>query len=153
MIYVLSLLIGVVAGLRALTAIAAASWAARLGALPVLGTPVQFLGNPVAPWLFSALAIGELVTDQLPRTPSRKAPMPFLARLICGAIAGAAMATRGGNLGLGLLAGALGAFIGTEGGAAARAGLARSFGKDQPAALLEDAVAVGGAVIIAAVAG
>ena len=49
MIYVLSLLIGVVAGLRVLTALAAVSWAARLGALPVAGTPVGFLGTAAAP--------------------------------------------------------------------------------------------------------
>ena len=79
--------------------------------------------------------------------------MQFIARVLSGAISGAAIATRGGNLGLGVLAGAVGAVIGTEVGAAARAGLARSFGRDRPAAFLEDAVAVGGAVIIAAIAG
>jgi uncharacterized membrane protein len=38
--------------------------------------------------------------------------------------------------------------IGTLGGAAARGKLAASFGKDRPAALIEDVVAIGGAVLI-----
>ncbi len=39
-VYVLALLIGVIAGLRALTAPAAVSWAAWLGWLPLQGTPL-----------------------------------------------------------------------------------------------------------------
>ena len=43
-IIVLAFLIGIVAGLRALTAPAAVSWAARLGLLPLQGTSLAFLG-------------------------------------------------------------------------------------------------------------
>ena len=50
--------------------------------------------------------------------------------------------TAAGSLALGLLAGAVGAVAGTLGGAEARARLARAFGSDRPAALLEDAVAI-----------
>jgi uncharacterized membrane protein len=49
---------------------------------------------------------------------------------------------------IGLLLGAIGAVIGTLGGAAARARLAAAFGKDLRAALLEDVVAVGGAILL-----
>ena len=45
-------------------------------------------------------------------------------------------------------AGVIGAFLGTMGGAEMRGRLARAFGKDLPAALLEDAVAIGGAFLI-----
>ena len=38
--------------------------------------------------------------------------------------------------------------IGTLGGAAIRTRLAQAFGKDIPAAFLEDAIAVGGAILI-----
>jgi uncharacterized membrane protein len=41
------------------------------------------------------------------------------------------------------VAGVIGAVIGTLGGRAARARLAASFGPDQPAALIEDGVAIG----------
>ena len=40
--------------------------------------------------------------------------------------------------------------IGTLGGRAVRGGLAKTFGSDPPAALLEDAVAIGGAALIVA---
>jgi uncharacterized membrane protein len=46
---------------------------------------------------------------------------------------------------LGVVAGVLGAVVGTLGGAAVRAKLAVLFGKDLPAALLED---VGGILIV-----
>ena len=42
--YVLAFLIGVVAGLRALTPLAAVSWAARLGWLHLENTWLAFLG-------------------------------------------------------------------------------------------------------------
>ena len=53
-----------------------------------------------------------------------------------------------GSLVAGLVAGAVGAVLGTLGGAAARARLAGLFGKDRPAALLEDALAILGVALI-----
>jgi uncharacterized membrane protein len=44
---------------------------------------------------------------------------------------------------IGLVAGVVGAVAGTLGGAKARSLLAKTFGRDLPAALLEDAVAFG----------
>ena len=49
-------------------------------------------------------------------------------------------------------AGVVGAVLGTLGGHQARARLAGSLGRDLPAALLEDVVAVGGGFALAAVA-
>ena len=48
--------------------------------------------------------------------------------------------------------GAVGGVIGTLAGAEARARLAAAFGKDRPAALVEDAVAIVGAFLIFALA-
>jgi uncharacterized membrane protein len=147
-IYVLALLIGVVAGLRAMTAPAAVSWAAHLGWLPLQDTPLAFLGFTATPYIFTVLAIVELITDQLPKTPSRTVPMQFGVRIVLGGLCGAAIgAAHGGLLG-GLIAGVVGAVIGTLGGARARGALARAFGRDLPAALIEDAVAIVGAVLI-----
>ena len=64
----------VIAGLRAMTAPAAVSWAARVGWLDLAPTGLAFLGYAFTPWIFTALALGELVTDQLPTTPSRTVP-------------------------------------------------------------------------------
>ena len=66
MIYLLALLIGVVAGLRAMMVPAMVSWAARFGAHRSGGTWLAFLGNAWVPWILTVLALGELVTDQLP---------------------------------------------------------------------------------------
>lgn len=148
MIYVLALLIGVIAGLRAMTAPAAVSWAAHLGRLDLGESWLAFLGSAWTPWILTGLALAELITDQLPTTPSRKVPVQFATRILMGALCGAAIGTAAGAMALGAVLGALGAVIGTLGGSAARAGLAGSFGEDRPAALLEDAVAIIGAVLI-----
>lgn len=142
--------IGVVAGLRAMTAPAAVGWAARVGWLPLAGTALGWLGGTIAPVLLSLLAAGELVTDQLPSTRSRLVPMQLVARLVSGALSGGAIGASGGGPWLGAVAGATGAALGTFGGARARGGLAAAFGSDRPAALLEDAVAIGGAWLIVA---
>ena len=142
MIYMAALLIGVVAGLRAMTAPAIASWAARLGWLNVQGTPVGWMGAAVTPWIFTLAALAELVTDKLPKTGSRKAPGPFGARIVTGALAGATVGASAGMLAVGLVLGAAGAVIGTLGGYQVRARLSRAFGRDLPAALIEDAIAI-----------
>ncbi|UDL88664.1 DUF4126 domain-containing protein [Mesorhizobium sp. PAMC28654] len=151
MLYILALLIGVIAGLRTMTAPAAIAWGAYLGWLPVAGTWASFMSHWAAVGIFTILAIAELVADQLPSTPSRKTPPQFGARIIMGAFSGAVIgATAGSTIG-GLIAGAIGAVIGTLGGAEARARLADAFGKDQPAAFIEDAVAIiCGLLIVAA---
>jgi uncharacterized membrane protein len=144
----LSFLIGVIAGLRAMTAPAAVSWAARLGRLPLESTPLAFLGYALTPWIFTALALVEFVTDQLPTTPSRTVPMQFGTRIVVGALTGAAIGASGAALIVGAIAGIVGAIVGTLGGRAARAKLAAAFGSDRPAALIEDAIAIGGALVI-----
>jgi len=140
---VVALLIGIVAGLRAMTAPAVVSWAASLGVLPLVGTPLAFLGWRFTPWIVSLLAVGELVTDQLPGTPSRKVLVQFGTRIVMGGLCGAAVGMGGGLWVAAMVAGALGAVLGTYGGAAARAAMAQRFGRDLPAALLEDAAAIG----------
>ena len=139
--YVFAFLIGIVAGLRSMTAPAATSWAARLGWLHLENTWLAFLGFAATPYVLSVLAIGELIADKLPKTPSRKAPPGFIARIASGALCGAALGGTGG-----LLAGALGAVAGTLGGYELRMRLVRaSGGNDLPIALLEDAIAICGA--------
>jgi uncharacterized membrane protein len=145
---ILAFLIGVIAGLRAMTAPAAVSWAARLGWLHLENTWLAFLGFAATSYVFSALAIGELVTDQLPSTPSRRVPMQFGTRIFAGALCGAALGTPSDSLVAGLIAGVLGAIAGTLGGYEFRSRLAKAVGKDLPIALLEDAIAIGGAFVV-----
>jgi uncharacterized membrane protein len=144
------LLIGIAAGLRTTVAPAAVSWAAYFGWIPLGESWLAFLGYAYTPWIFTIFVIGELIIDKLPSTPSRKTPIGFLARISSGALCGAAL----GIVGLGAVAGSVlgiaGAVIGTIGGFALRIRLATAFGRDTPAALLEDVVAITGALLIVA---
>ena len=146
--YLLALLIGIVAGLRAMTPPALVAWAAHLGWIDLSGSWLGFLANAWLRWILTLLALVELVTDQLPSTPSRTVPIQFGARIATGALSGAAVGAAGGAMAGGLVAGIAGAVIGTLGGRALRARLASAFGSDRPAAFIEDAVAIGGALLI-----
>jgi len=147
-ILVLAFLIGLIAGLRSMTAPAVVSWGVRLGRLHLDNTGLAFLGFAATPYILTLFAIGELVADQLPKTPSRKAPPGFIARIVTGALCGAALGLSGGSLVIGIVAGILGAVAGTLGGYEFRARLAKAFGKDTPAALIEDVIAIAGAILI-----
>lgn len=145
-VYVASFLIGVVAGLRAMMPLAAVSWAAHLGWLHLENTPFAFMGHAYAPYICSLLAIGELINDKLPKTPSRKAPPSFAARIIMGLFTGAALGEPSGARLAGAAAGAIGAVAGTLGGYEFRSRLVRATGgNDLPIALLEDVIAVASA--------
>jgi uncharacterized membrane protein len=148
-IYVLAFLIGVVVGLRSMTAPAAVSWAARLGWLHLENTWLAFLGFAATPYIFTVLAVGELIADKLPKTPSRKAPLGFSGRIVSGALCGAAIGASNQALVGGLLVGVLGGVAGTLGGYVFRSRLVRAIGgNDLPIALLEDVIAICGALLI-----
>jgi uncharacterized membrane protein len=145
----LAFLIGVVAGLRAFMAPAATSWAAHGGALDPNQPWWAFMGYRFTPWIFTLLAGVELVTDQLPTTPSRKVPPQFAARVLLGALSGATIGSSAGMWVVGGVLGIAGAVVGTLGGSALRTRMAAAFGSDRPAALIEDAIAIGAALLIA----
>ncbi len=141
--YVLAFLIGVIAGLRSMTAPAAVSWAARLGWLHLENTPLAFLGFPYYVLHFTALALGELVADKLPNNSEPENSAPFVGRIGTGALSGAAIGAASGGLIGGLIAGALGGVAGTLGGYEFRARLVKAIGgKDLPIAVLEDVIAI-----------
>jgi uncharacterized membrane protein len=139
-------LLGVVAGLRSMLAPAVVSWFARNGVLAVANTPLAFMGYQYTPIILTVFAIGELIADKLPKTPSRKAPVGFTARIITGGLSGATIGAAGHSLATGLILGVVGAIAGTFAGSAARAKLAAAFGRDLPAALIEDVVGIAIAV-------
>jgi uncharacterized membrane protein len=49
---------------------------ARLGWLDLASTPLAFLGSAFTPWILTVMALGKLVADQLPTTPSRLPASP-----------------------------------------------------------------------------
>lgn len=149
LVLLLALLIGVVAGLRTFTAPAVVAWGAMLDWIVLDGTWAQWMAHPITVTVLTILAVGELITDQLPKTPSRKTPMQFGARLVVGGFAGAVLGTAFGYTFGGLGAAVVGAVLGTLGGYEARRRLvARNGGRDLPIALFEDGVAVVGGLIL-----
>jgi uncharacterized membrane protein len=150
MIFLCAFLIGVVAGLRSMTAPALVAWAAHLGWLNLEGTALSFLGTTWVRYLLTLFMLAELVGDKLPRTPSRTLLGPFVARVLLGALSGGALAGgSGSSLALGAVLGVLGAIAGTFGGYRARTGLVKALRvPDYVVAVAEDCVAIGGALLV-----
>lgn len=153
LVLLLALLIGVVAGLRAFSAPAAVAWAAALQWINLDDTWASWMGHWITVTLLTVLAVVELVTDQLPKTPSRTVPVQFGARIITGGLAGAVLGTAWGYTFGGLGAGMIGAVLGTLGGYELRRRLSDRVGIDLPVALTEDVIAVAGGLSIAALTG
>lgn len=153
LILLLALLIGIVAGLRSLTAPAVVAWAGFLGWLYLHGTWASWMASLITAIVFSVLAVGELVNDKLPKTPARTAPPIFAARILTGGLSGAVLGAWPHWTFSALGAGVIGAVLGTLGGYQARKRLAAVAGRDLPIALLEDAVAILGAFAIVAATG
>jgi uncharacterized membrane protein len=148
-VLVFALLIGVVAGLRSLTAPAVVSWAVFLGWIDVDNRWLHWVGHPATVTVLTILAAIELVTDKLPKTPSRKTPLGFAPRIIFGGFAGAVLGAASHFTWSSLGAGVVGAVLGTLGGYEFRHRLvAATGGRDLPIALLEDVIAVGGGFLI-----
>ena len=150
MVLLFALGIGIVAGLRAMTAPAVVAWATHLGWLDLYGSYFAFMGSKWAVVLFTIAALGEFVGDQLPKTPARTTAGPLAARIVMGALTGACVAVSGGaSLMVGALLGAVGAVIGAFAGYKARVGLVKSLGvPDFAIAIPEDLVAIGLALLM-----
>jgi uncharacterized membrane protein len=147
MTLVLALLIGLLAGLRSLTAPAAVALGTRLGWLHP-GSGLAWIGSTPAVVVFVLAALLELVADKLPSTPRRTSPPGLIARIVMGGLAGAAVASGGGHSGvMGALVGIVGALAGTYGGYEARRRLVQALGTpDFVIAVLEDLVAILGSL-------
>jgi uncharacterized membrane protein len=158
-VLLLAALVGVVAGLRALTAPAVVAWAAAFGWISLDGTWAEWMAHPITVTVLTVLAVMEFVTDKLSRTPSRRTPMQFATRLLTGGFAGAVLATgtildaTAWEVIAGVGAAWIGAVVGTLGGAEGRKRLvAANDGHDLPVALTEDAIAVLGGFAVVALA-
>ena len=132
-----------------MTAPAAVSWAARWKWLHLDQSGLAFLGSTAAPYIFTVLALMELVADKLPQTPSRTMPASLLIRVVLGGLSGAALCVAGHqSLIAGALLGGVGGVAGAYLGYRARMGLSKALKTPLLAALIEDAVAIGCAFLI-----
>jgi uncharacterized membrane protein len=147
---VLAVGIGIVAGLRSMTAPAVTAWAARLGWINLGGSHLEFMGSTWAVVVFTLAAVGEFITDLLPNTPPRTAAPGLIARIVTGSLSGACIGAAGGASAwaAGLL-GAAGGVIGAFGGYRVRVGLVRALKvPDFVIAIAEDLVAIGLALFL-----
>ena len=149
-VLLLAFLIGAVSGLRAFTAPAVVAWGAHRNWLSLHGTPLSFMASTAAVVIITLLAVVELITDQLPSTPSRLKPMGLIPRIVLGGLCGASVAAAAAqSLAFGALLGAAGGIAGAFVGHALRVRLVKALKvPDIVIALLEDAVAIGGGLFL-----
>src|ERR1700757_1262131 len=142
--------LGVIAGLRSLTAPALVAWAAHFGWLDLSGSRLSFLGSRTSIIVLSLLALAELVADKLPKTPKRTNLGPLVFRAITGGFSSMAMcASAHQSLVIGTILGVLGSIAGAFAGYEIRHRLVETSGlPDFGVALAEDLVAIGGAFLI-----
>lgn len=143
----LAFLIGVFAGLRALTPPAVTAWAVYLGWLR-LERPLSLIGSMLSVAILTLLALAELVADKLPATPNRTAPPGLIARIVTGGLTGACIGASGDQGVLpGAMLGAVGGVVGCFGGYQARTRLVKALGtRDIYIAMLEDFFAIAGSL-------
>jgi uncharacterized membrane protein len=149
-VLLLAFLIGIVAGLRALTAPAVVAWAGHRNWINLHSTPLSFLVSTAAVVIFTLLAIVELVADQLPSTPSRTKPPGLIGRIVLGGLSGAAIAVSGTqSIALGAVLGAAGGVAGAFAGYQLRTRLVKALKlPDFVIATLEDAVTIAGGLFV-----
>lgn len=141
-----SILMGAVAGMRAVTPLAAVTNAARSGNLPVDNGAPRLLANKLASAGMLALAGGELIGDKMKTAPDRIVPAGMVTRVATGLTAGAALAphrkrNQGALLGAGAPVGMARLTFNLRMRAIARYG-------QNSAGAVEDAMAVGSAALI-----
>jgi uncharacterized membrane protein len=150
LVLALAFFIGVIAGLRAMTAPAVTCWAAYLGWINLTGSHLAWMASIITVAIFTLAAVGEIINDKLPKTGPRTAPPSVVIRCVMGGWCGAALAIAGGQGWIiGVVLGIVGALVGTFGGYQARHQIVTGLKiKDLPIALIEDVIAVGGGLLI-----
>ena len=135
---------GIAAGLRSMTGPALLSQHLSERPMWELDSPAErMLAHPAAQILLGLGALGELVGDKLPGTPSRLEPRSLAFRAICGAIGGGVLMQRARKPPLlGAALGALGAVGGASAGYHMRQAITRQGVPDAAVALVEDLLTI-----------
>src|ERR1700675_2259507 len=147
---VLAVGVGVVAGLRAFAAPAVLTWAAKRRWIGLGNSPFATIISAKASKRITDLAVSELIADKLPFTPSRLRAGPLASRIVSGAVCGA---TIYGAVKRHLMEGAALGGVRAISGSFAGYRIRERLSRDKPnlgIAVLEDAVAIGGGILITA---
>ena len=142
--------IGVIAGLRSMTAPAVVSWAAEQKWVRVRNRRLAFFKQKRSSLFVTALAAGEMVMDKLPIAPNRTEPLSLAWRVLTGGLSGGVLCASKRNIAKGAILGAVGAVAGTFAGFHARRAVRDKLHvTDRIVAAAEDAVAVGAGILVA----
>jgi uncharacterized membrane protein len=137
--------IGVVAGMRSLTAPALLSHK-LVRTIPTKQPtkPIHYLAMPPASLALKALAGAEILGDKAPNAPNRIVPSAYSMRITSGATCGAFLSqVEGNSIPTGAVAGGLGAAVGTMAFFQLRQWLDHSLGLPDPVvALAEDVLTI-----------
>lgn len=144
--YFRSFQIGLIAGMRAMTAPALLSHK-LVRTIPTKQpqAPIQYLAQPPVSLALKLLAGAEILGDKIPHGPARTSPPQFIARIASGATCGAFVSEiEGQPAPFGAIAGGFGAMVGTLVFYNLRTWLDHDLGlPDAVGALTEDALAIG----------
>ncbi|QJD78763.1 DUF4126 domain-containing protein [Spirosoma rhododendri] len=143
--------IGIIAGMRAMTAPALVSNKISSATVNPMGdSKLGFLHSSTTATLFKVAAVGELIGDKLPQAPSRIEFPGILGRIGSGALSGGALSqAEGKELPYGAVAGALGAAVGSYAFYYLRHWLTTEQDIPDPyVALAEDALTIGAGYLI-----
>jgi uncharacterized membrane protein len=133
-----------------MTAPAVVSWVATQNWIRPRSDSLAFLSKQAVASVLSVLAVGELVVDKLPGTPNRTEPFALAVRAVSGGLSGAALWPNRRGIATGAVLGAAGAIAGAFTGYETRRRLHNKHQiSDTVLALAEDAIAVGGGVLLA----
>ncbi|MFD2935830.1 DUF4126 family protein [Spirosoma flavum] len=138
--------IGIVAGMRAMSAPAFVSHKlSHMTPGPLSDSPLHFLTSTKTATTLAVLAGGELVGDKLPSSPDRTKFPQMLGRIVSGALSGAALTEADDEpVASGAVLGALGAVVGTFAFFHLRHWLTHEKGLPDPlVAVAEDALTMG----------
>jgi uncharacterized membrane protein len=145
--------IGLIAGSRPMSALAAVAWGVKRGRIRIGPSPFTRIISANMSKRIAEFAVAELIADKLPFTPNRLKAAPLSLRIVSGAICGAAICrSRKRSLTDGAVLGGLGALAGAITGYHVRKRLSRDM-PDLAVALLEDALAVGGSAVVVTLGG
>ena len=142
-----SILMGLVAGQRAMTPLAALAGAGRRGTLPEDNAAAELISRPLPAAGAVALAAAEMAGDKMPTAPDRIVFAGLAARTVTGAFAGAALARRDRQV-AGAALGAAAAIASSYIGWTLRMRAMRRFGQTATG-FAEDAIVFGSAWAIA----
>ncbi len=150
-VYAAAVGLGVVAGMRSMSAPALVTKIARHGKLAVPGSKLGFLNGKGALSTTLLLAAGEIVADKLPKTPSRTDMGPLITRAVSGGLSGAVLCVaKKRSVWLGVMYGAMGALGAAFAAYHLRKTVTESLGlPDSVVGLAEDAVVASMGLLVA----